>query len=652
MERKGKVMSKLTEKLMALLLTVVLTVTLVPSLTVFAEDTEEQIQVASSIQKTEATDSSDWRSEVQLALNSEGSGEGTISRDSESSLSIGICGANATWLLDDNGVLTINGTGKLYDFEYTDDCWLSQAESIKEVVVEEGITYLGDFAFYNCENMTKVTLPSTVKKIGEGAFWYSGIEELTIPDSVTSVGQLVFGECPNLTTVKFGTGLKSTSEFMFAGCQNLVSVNLGTKVQTLAEYTFVDCYSLEKLTIPKSVTLIEDYAIPYYVELTIKNSNLQPFGYDGYKCAEPVKISGKRDYAAAYKVLELVNKQRTKKGLSKLKMDKSLLETAMLRSAETAVCFSHTRPNGSTCFSANDLMMAENIAAGQTSATEVMTSWMNSSGHKANILDSSSTSIGIGCFIHNGVYYWVQCFGQNSPSSFTKPSNKTVKSKVYLSMEGFNDVGTVSSGSSYDYTYKPYISLNSTKIKAGKTTKASFVLPNVGFSYFEAIIVPESVKWSSDSKKATVSSSGVVKGYASGTPKITGKLTYYKASKKVTVTGSITATVSKGKYKVTGSSTAAYVSPSSASATSAKVLSKVKISGRIYKVTYINSSAFKNTKKLKTVTLGTNITSIGTKAFYNCKSLTTIKVPKSRLEKYTEMIQKSGVRSSVKIKSL
>ena len=83
-------------------------------------------------------------------------------------------------------------------------------------------------------------------------------------------------------------------------------------------------------------------------------------------------------YAKAFQVLDLVNKERAKQGLSPLTMDSSLLDTAMQRGFENVLYWSHTRPNGQDCFSANSLMMGENIAMGPDAAGQVMNLWMNS----------------------------------------------------------------------------------------------------------------------------------------------------------------------------------------------------------------------------------------------------------------------------------
>ncbi|WP_165171948.1 cell wall-binding repeat-containing protein [Adlercreutzia sp. ZJ242] len=132
-------------------------------------------------------------------------------------------------------------------------------------------------------------------------------------------------------------------------------------------------------------------------------------------------MSGTLYFSEAYEVLDLVNAERAKNNLGALEMDEELLEVAMYRAAECSVKFSHTRPDGTPCFTASDKMSAENIAAGQTSAESVFQSWMGSSGHKDNILASASKSIGIGCFVDDsGQICWVQCF---SPDAAKKVSN-------------------------------------------------------------------------------------------------------------------------------------------------------------------------------------------------------------------------------------
>ena len=135
-----------------------------------------------------------------------------------------------------------------------------------------------------------------------------------------------------------------------------------------------------------------------------------------------VYISGTLDFDAAKEQMELTNQERSAVGVGALHMDPRLQEAAMLRAAECAVNFSHTRPDGSSCFTAvshvASYAFAENIAAGSSTAAAATDQWMNSSGHRANMLSSRYTSMGVGCVRVGAVAYWVQIFAQTSESGY------------------------------------------------------------------------------------------------------------------------------------------------------------------------------------------------------------------------------------------
>ena len=137
-----------------------------------------------------------------------------------------------------------------------------------------------------------------------------------------------------------------------------------------------------------------------------------------------LNITGQESYTYAYEVLNLVNAERAKAGLSALVMDKDLLLAAMNRAAECAIYFSHTRPNGLMCYSCSPKISGENIAAEQENPQAVMESWMNSTGHKDNILSKGYKSIGIGCFQIGGRWYWTQCFGAEKADEGSKPLDR------------------------------------------------------------------------------------------------------------------------------------------------------------------------------------------------------------------------------------
>lgn len=130
----------------------------------------------------------------------------------------------------------------------------------------------------------------------------------------------------------------------------------------------------------------------------------------------PQGTQNQNTQTGAQAVVQQVNAVRTRNGLRPLRQDAAMTRAANRRAAELAKKFSHTRPNGSRGLSilseqgVSYRAAGENIAAGQTSAQMVMSAWMGSSGHRANILSSRFGRIGVGQAVINGRTYWVQLF--------------------------------------------------------------------------------------------------------------------------------------------------------------------------------------------------------------------------------------------------
>ena len=179
--------------------------------------------------------------------------------------------------------------------------------------------------------------------------------------------------------------------------------------------------------------MLKRYKSIRYIMIAVMICFFTFWGTASVEAASTKTVTGVCYYDDAYDVLELVNEQRSKNGMSELTMDKDLLAAAMLRAAECTVLFDHSRPNGTKAFTVCDKMFGENIAYGFTSATGVMNGWMNSSGHKKNILNKGYKSIGIACFYKDGIKYWVQCFGLDKANKVTQPSNSKKTYKVALS---------------------------------------------------------------------------------------------------------------------------------------------------------------------------------------------------------------------------
>lgn len=156
-------------------------------------------------------------------------------------------------------------------------------------------------------------------------------------------------------------------------------------------------------------------------------------GIDVCAADQTVMLKGTQDYSKAAEVLTLVNQERAKAGLNSLGTNSTIQANAMQRASELAVYYSHTRPDDTDCLTALTVSYrsaGENIAYGQSTAEAVMTAWMNSDGHKANILNTKYTQIGIGCFVQNGHIFWVQMFTDNSASGTVSSGQKEVIAAV------------------------------------------------------------------------------------------------------------------------------------------------------------------------------------------------------------------------------
>lgn len=154
-----------------------------------------------------------------------------------------------------------------------------------------------------------------------------------------------------------------------------------------------------------------------------------------------------------WEVLQLVNEEREYYGLNALTLSQALTDAAQIRSGELISLFSHTRPDGSDCFTAvtkSYWSLGENIAAGYYSSEDVMEGWMNSEGHRANILNSGFTKLGVGYTYDDDTTYqehWVQMFGGDLQTPDTRTTDEllsvsmdTGSAKTYFYMGGYQTI--------------------------------------------------------------------------------------------------------------------------------------------------------------------------------------------------------------------
>lgn len=189
--------------------------------------------------------------------------------ESDALVGSGTCGDNLTWTLDDAGTLTISGIGDMANYSYNGAPWYSNRSSIKTVSIQDGVTSIGDYAFYYCSSLTSITILDSVTSIGAGAFADCfKLTDIDIPNSVVHIGEDAFFYCERLTSVTLPDGITSISAGLFSNCGNLVSVDIPENVTSIGDYAFGECWSLSSIDIPASVASIGVQAFWYCESLT------------------------------------------------------------------------------------------------------------------------------------------------------------------------------------------------------------------------------------------------------------------------------------------------------------------------------------------------------------------------------------------------
>ena len=176
----------------------------------------------------------------------------------------GTCGAatnkdgerSVQWTLGSNGTLTVKGTGAMTDYDGTSQPWKANKEKIEKVVVEEGVTTIGNYAFYQCTNLDKIEFATTITSIGQSAFGKAKLsQELVVPGTIKSLGASAFAECTELTniTLAAGEGI-SYGNFLFSKCKKLKTVSLPDTMTSIPNGMFQYCSSIDGLVIPNKIS--------------------------------------------------------------------------------------------------------------------------------------------------------------------------------------------------------------------------------------------------------------------------------------------------------------------------------------------------------------------------------------------------------------
>ena len=184
----------------------------------------------------------------------------------------GTCGNNVYYSYDSTSkTLNIFGTGAMTNYSIwniSDIPWYGYGTDITTVVIADGVTSIGDYAFFDCTSLASITIPASVTSIGSAAFSNcNGLASIEIPIRVTSIGSSAFASCASLTSVTIPASVTSIGSSAFSGCTRLTSIEIPASVTSIGNEAFSGCTRLTSIEIPASVTSIGNEAFSYCTSL-------------------------------------------------------------------------------------------------------------------------------------------------------------------------------------------------------------------------------------------------------------------------------------------------------------------------------------------------------------------------------------------------
>ena len=290
-----------TKKIISVFLTIAILFSL-SGISVLAEETETEAGIAETIELAEQTENGEETTLTEARIFAQEDTKGI--QVMSTTVASGSCGTDVRWQLDTDGVLIISGTGSMNDYVLSGKNnvpttpWYGQ--TIKNIFVQDGVTYIGNYAFAQLKDVDTAEIADTVVDVGErifssssiksvklsdnmsiskGMFSHSDIESISLPLSVTEIPDEAFYTCNSLKTVQVSSSLKTVGSFAFYHCTSLESINLPDYVTTYS-YAFSGCKNLISISEKASIIIIPTGGYEFAEDVNLSTNIIIPEGVD------------------------------------------------------------------------------------------------------------------------------------------------------------------------------------------------------------------------------------------------------------------------------------------------------------------------------------------------------------------------------------
>ncbi|MFR6400272.1 leucine-rich repeat protein [Ruminococcus sp.] len=503
---------------------------------------------------------------------------------------------NLTWKLDADGTMTISGTGAMKDYNY--DSPVYRNSDVKKVVIEDGVTSIGSYAFASCSSLTSITIPESVTSIGYDAFSDCiSLTSITIPDGVTSIGNAAFYNCTSLTSITIPDSVTSIGNNAFYGCNSLTSITIPKSVTSIGGGTFFDCSSLKSITISNGVTSIGTYAFEScssLTSITIPDS-VTSIGYAAFRgCTSLTTISlgcgsalKKSDFDDQANLVSYTPHTLTK------------------TEAKDATCSEDGNTEYWTCEHCKKYFLSDDTNPETAKAVELSETILPAIQHKnaelRNASEPTETSPG-----YSGDLYCPDC-DKVVEKGYTYWNEGNLTWKLYE--DGTLNISGTGAMKDYNADDNPSPAYNNSKVKKIVIEKGVTSVGDYAFrscNNLTSIMISNSVTSIGNSAFFYCTSLTSVT-IPDNVTSIENYAFAYTGLKSITIPDSVT---NIGNYAFAG----------------CKDLTSITIPDS---VTSIGNSAFYNCSSLTSITIPDSVTSIGTATFSGCKNLTSITIPDS-----------------------